>query len=223
MPTQVDTPIAVGATSNWGLYGSGATSAVVAVQTNDGDTSVIYASSGGAVVQQLYQFPQLVGVADPVTSASLTAVTREYLPGAGGRDYRFLWNSTEVGPNQTGMHAARPNYVSNTYAATGTELAISAVNGEHGLQFKAAGGPSNKAEYWVTQFYRTVVFEYGLGNAGEFAYMVGSLVGALVGGNLLLREMPALSRFMGRIRLSPDELLPAWIAWTEYRHPVYGV
>jgi hypothetical protein len=221
MPTLTDTPNGVGAKDlGWGLWGA-ATSKVDAVQTNDGDTSVVFASSGGALREQTFTFPSLLGVTDPVTAASLTAVTREYLKGGGGRSYYLQWNSTQVGSNQEAtVHAASPNYVSISYAASGATLALAVVNGEHGLQFSAAGGPSNKAEFWVTHLYRTIDFAYGVGGAGQFSYLIGSLVGALIGANLLLRDMPRLSRALGRFRLRPDEYEPAWRDWRERKRMV---
>ena len=219
MPVQVDTPINTGASAGWGLWGDHATSKVQAVSTNDGDDSVIYASSGGRLVVETMIFPPLAGVADPVTAASLTGLSREYLKGGGGRGYYALWNSVVVGANREAeVHVAAPNYVAVTYSAAGAGLALAVVNGEHGFQFSAAGGPSNKAEYWITHLYRTVTFTYTAGDAGEFAYMIGSLAGAFIGANLLFREMPDLARFIWRRRrflILPSEYAEAFRSWQE--------
>jgi len=218
MPSQTDVPINTGASSDWGLWGS-APNKMAAVATNNGDTSVIYASSGGRVVRETMQFPTLAGIADPVTSASITAIVREYLQGGGGRSFAAIWNSVQDSTNrQQEVHLARPNYVTVTYSAAGAGLALAAANGEHGFMFSAAGGPSNKAEFWITQLYRTVNYTYLAGNAGEFAYMIGSLIGAFIGGNLLFREMPALARFLWKRHgylIRPDEYAEAFRAWKE--------
>lgn len=217
MPVQVDTPINTGAETDWKLWGAGATDKMAAVATNDGDTSVIYALSGGRVLIQLYQFPALVGVADPVNSASLTAITRESLQGGGGRSLYAYWNSVQVGSNrQAEVHLARPNYVTVTYAAAGAGLGLAVVNGEHGFLFSAAGGPSQMAEYYITHLYRTVDFNYAGGAAGEFSYIIGSLAGAVIGTGLLFREMPRLARYIFRrsgILIRPDEYEVAFRAW----------
>ena len=176
MPVQIDTPSDVGAGLGWALYGSSTTPAnkMQAVATNDGDASIIYAATGGATLNQLFQFPEIVGATDPVTAASLTAVTREYLKGGGGRLYYVLWNSVQVGTNrQQEVHLAAPDYVTVTFAAAGAQLALAVVNGEHGVSFAAAGGPSNKAEYWVTQIYRTVDYSPVGGAVGDFAWLIG--------------------------------------------------
>lgn len=219
MPVQTDAPIATGAVGDWGLYGS-APNKPAAVAVNDGDSSVIYASSGGRVVWEQMQFPTLAGLTDPVTAASITAITRCYLIGGGGRTFCAVWNGIEVGLNrQQEVRLAMPNYVTVTYPAAGAaELALSAVNGEHGFMFSAAGGPSNKAEYWITQLYRTVDFDYLAGNAGEFAYQMASLAGLFIGANLLFREMPALARFLWRragYLIKPEEYEVAFRAWKE--------
>jgi len=217
MPVQVDTPINTGTLSQWGLWGS-APSKVAAVATNDGDTSIVYASSGGRLVQDDYIFSEILGVTDPVNSASLTAISRRYLKGVGGRSYWIRWNRTQVGTNRQ-AEVGEASYVTITYNAAGGTLALAAVNGQHGMEFSAAGGPSQKAEYWVTHLYRTVDFTYSAGSADAFAYNLGSLA-ALIGGNLLLQHMPGISGLLGRIRLRPDEYEPALRAWNAQKHMV---
>jgi hypothetical protein len=219
VPIQSDVPTNTGAQAAWKL--TGAASKPLAVATNDGDSSVIWASSGGMDLREAMQFPVLAGIADPVTSASLSAVTREYLAGGGGRYFQAIWNSVMVVVNrQAEVHVARPNYVTVTYNAAGGELALAAVNGEHGWMFQGGGGPSNKSEYWITHLYRTVNFSYTAGNAGEFAYMIGSIAAAFIGANLLLRDMPALARLLARragYLIRPDEYVDAHRAWREAR------
>ena len=110
-------------------------------------------------------------------------------------------------------------------------MALASVNGNlggHGVAFSGAGGPSNKAEFWVTKIYRTVDYGFGAGGgAGEqFVDMIGPLVGFLIGGNLLLREMPRLSAYMKarhRKWLRPDEYEVAWRALRAQKHAAWSV
>jgi len=220
MPVQTDTPSGIGATDDWALYGSAANK-LDAVATDDGDTSIIYAASGGALILQLFTFPSLLGVVTPVTAATLVCRVRRYLSGAGGRGFSAWWDSVQDGTNhEATVNVAGGAYVTITFTAAGGQLALTSVNGQHGWIFTAAGGPSNKAEYWITQTYRTVTFTYNTGSAGNYAHLIGSLVGGMIGGNLLLREMGAVSRAMGRVRLLPEELEPAWRDWNAQKRMV---
>jgi hypothetical protein len=217
MPTQTDYPIGVGATDNWGLWGGA--SKMVAVTSDDGDSTFILADSGGFLYTQLFTFPLLVGVGDPVTSATLNAKMRAVRNGGGAQSLYFVWNSVRTGANQWSSVGVRPDYasVSITVAAP----ALSAVNGQHGCELEAAGGPSNKCEVWTTLFYRTVTYTYLTSGGGEFAYLVGSLLGACIGANLLLSEMPALNAALWEkrhVRLLQEEIEPAWRAWTAQKH-----
>ena len=219
MPVQTDTPSGIGSITDWGLYGS-APNKLQAVATNDGDTSLIFASSGGRTVIDLYTFPVLLGVADPVSAASLTSVVRIYLTGGGGRGFYNYWNSAQIAVNRASEIGS--SYVAITSNLAGADLVLATVNGQHGAQFNAAGGPSSKAEAWLTHLYRSVTFTYNTGSAGEFAHLIGSLVGTLIGGNLLLREMEAVSMAMGRVRLLPSEYEPAWREWKAQKRAVYA-
>jgi hypothetical protein len=113
---------------------------------------------------------------------------------------------------------------------SGAGLALAAVNGSHGIEVSAAGGPSNPVEVWITQLYRQVTFDFSVATgAGDFAYLIGSLIGALIGSNVLLRDMPRMARAMARVwrggrnvRLLDHELEPAWRAWRTFRHPIYS-
>lgn len=218
MPLQTDYPTGLGTQDEWGL--EGAASKLLAVATNDGDTSIVYADSGGATRVQRFTFPVLVGVASPVNDADLYCRVREYALGAGARSFHLQWNGVLAGSNlgETGIHATRPNYSLQTYSAGAAALA--AVNGEHGFQMSAAGGPSQKWEVWVTEFYRTVDFTYSSGGASEFAHLIGS-VSIAIGANLLMRDMGALSRFIQRrtrTLIKPSEYAEALDAWRRERH-----
>jgi hypothetical protein len=215
MPTQVDTPIATTATNDWGS--SGAANKMLAVATDDANRSFIYASSGGRNVKQHFAFPPYSAIVDPVNSASLTARARRYLKGGGARTFYLRWNGADVGTNWAArVNAVYPNYRTATEALAGANLALAAVNGEHGCRFSAAGGPSNKGEYWVTHLYRTIDFDYPSGSADSFAHNIATWAGLAIGAGLLLREMPALAAYIwarGRILLRPDEYERAWRAW----------
>lgn len=218
MPIQVDAPINIGSKDDWGLWGDGAPATkMIALATNDGDYTVIWAASGGAWWTQLLQFPAIAGVTDPVTAASITAVTRMEMPGGGGIGFFMYWNGTSLGVNRN-VDVVGFEYRPITYTAIAPHLTLASVNGEHGFLFFAAGGPQNKAEYWVTQAYRTVNYSYLVGDAGEFAYMIGSLAGAAIGGGLLFREMPGLARYIwrkARYLIKPEEYETAWRAWLD--------
>lgn len=216
MPTQYDTPSSTGSYNQWGLWGSGASNKVQAVSTYDADTSVVYAASGGREVIDQYNFPLLADVTDPVTSAALCATTKMHLLGAGGRSYYLRWNNTQVGANRQQEVRWAGGYLHVWYYPAGAELALSAINGQHGMKFSAAGGPSNKAEFWVTWLRRRATFEYGTSDAGEFAHVIGSIAGAAIGAGLLFREMPALARYIWHkkgLLIHPHEYEPAWQAW----------
>jgi hypothetical protein len=228
MPVQNDAPTGIVVWDEWGLWGAAA-SKLAAVAANDGDTSVIYAASGGRGVYQTFTFPFLGGIGDPVNAASVTAVTRHYAHGAGHNYYVFFARFAEAvigadfdfGPT---VEAGGGGYVNCTSNAAGAQLSAANVNGPHTLGFHGAGGPGNKAEFWVTQFYRTV--DYGFGSSGSadpFTHLVASIAGAFIGSNLLLREIPKLSAFM-RTRaqkwLRPDEYETAWRAWREQKRMV---
>ncbi len=166
-----------------------------------------------------YVFPLLTGVADPVASAAVGTYIREYAHGA-GHLFFMLWNNALTWDNPTALTYAdavhyASSYTTISYAATGAQLALAQVNGQHGIAFSGAGGPSNKAEFWASYVYRQVDFSFGGGGGSQgeqFTTLVASLVGAFVGSNLLLREMPAVSRAMGNIRLRADEYEEAWRA-----------
>jgi len=226
MPVQIDAPNGIGLWDEWGLWGS-APNKVAAVQNNDGDTGVIYGHSTGRVRIQLYTFSPIFGVTDPVTAASLSVVAREYDPGnSSGRYLHLQWGTQQDTPYGTNrapeVHAAAPNYGTYTFNAAGGELALASVNANHGLYYGNNGGTG--WEVWCTHIYRTVSFGFGGGGMSmdsQFAHLVGSIA-ALIGGNLLLREMPRLNRALGNVKLRPDELETAWRAWMAYRHPVFS-
>lgn len=231
MPVQIDYPSGIGQFDEWWLWGS-APDKISAVATNDGDASVITSDTGGRQRVQNYTFPPLLGVADPVISGSLTAVVREYAHG-GGHLFWIIWgaptaaealSSTE---QAAAIHNGGGSYVAVSHTAAGGQLALSSVNTQHGLDMIGMGGPSNKAEFFCTQFYRTVNFNYGAAPAaGDFTHIIGSIVGAMIGAGLSLREMPAVSALMKKRALKwlrPDEYEIAWRAWREQKHRVWSV
>lgn len=223
MPTQTDTPIGIGALSDWQL-GAG-TSKVSAVETNDGETSFVYASSGGAVRSQLYTFPTLAGISDPVASAALTMSARKSLNGTGGQSFYSVWNSVVGLTNQWGNLP-----LDYTFGPTGETFGtptLAAVNGQHGFYMSAAGGPSGAAEIWVSYFIRVIGFTFADVDSTGFAYLVGSILAA-IGPMLMRREMPALARELRKTRglaIHPHELDEAYQrfrALTFPRHFVLG-
>lgn len=218
MPTQTDAPIGIGSRDDWGL-GAGP-SKVAAVATHDGDASFVYSSSGGAQKVQLYTFPVLVGVADPVTSATLQTWAREYEPGIGARYFYLYWNGAQAGSNWGEFYHSFPGYIGDgAYTAVAPTLA--AVNGQHGFIGFGSGGPDRKWEIWLTQLSRSVTYVYAAGTASDnFAHLIGSLIGA-IGANLLMREMPALARAVQRktrTLILPSEYEEALSAWKSQRH-----
>lgn len=228
MPTQTDVPSGIGAWDEWGLYGAGAVNKVQAVSGNDGDNSVIFMFSHGRDFKQTYTFPVIVGVADPVTSVTITAYARQYQRGNAQRVFTFAYNGVDTlapdwGPT---IDVADPAYVACSYGAAAGGLTLAQVNGQHGVVAKGVSGTG--WEVWVTLLYRVVTYAYAGGGGAaitgdvQFAHLLGSIAAA-IGGNLLLREMPFVSRALGNIRLLPDEYEPAWRAWRAYKHPVWSV
>jgi hypothetical protein len=115
------------------------------------------------------------------------------------------------------------SYTTISFSASGGELALSRVNSHHGLYYGNNGGTG--WECWCTYLYRTVDFAFGGGALSidtQFAHLIGS-IGAVIGGNLLLREMPRLNRALGKVKLRPDEYETAWRAWRSHRFPVWSV
>lgn len=219
MPVQTELPTNIGTEDDWKL--NGAASKILAVAADDGDTSVIYAMSGGRVNVQRFTFPTLAGVASPINGANLYARVREQAPGAGGRGFSFQWNSVQSASNVAAtIHTARPSYVSLSEAQTALTLAD--VNGEHGFAMTAAGGPTSMWEVWCTHFYRDIDFTYSAGSGDNFAHLVGSLAAA-IGAGLLLREMPDLARAIWRktgTLIKPSEYQEALAAWNSRRWTV---
>ena len=220
---QTDAPIEVGAQSDWSL-GAGA-SKVAAVATNDGDTSFLSAYSGGRVNTQLFIFPPLVGIADPVTAATLGLYARKGINGSGGQSLFFLWNSAVVGSNQWSSLPTDYSYIGLPYNA-GTPT-VAATNGQHGFYMSAAGGPNGGTEIWATMFSRAVSFEFTAVDSEGFAYLVGQWIVATLGGWFLLEEMPKVAAFLRRngLFLEPREYAVAYErvrALTFPRHFVLG-
>jgi hypothetical protein len=222
MPTQRDVPSGIGARDEWGLYGPGAVNKVQAVSGNDGDNSVIFMFSHGAEFVQTFTFPVITGITDPVSAAAIGCYARQYQRGNAQRVFTFYWNGAETNTPDWGstIDAGDPAYVSCGYGAAAGGLALAAVNGQHGMRAKAASGTG--WEVWVTAVFRDVTYAFNpaaITGDTQFAHLLGSIA-AMIGGNLLLREMPAVSRALGNIRLLPSEYETAWREWRAYKHPV---
>lgn len=221
MPTQVDVPIGIGSRDDWFLEGS--PSKLAAVAGNDGDSGIIFANSGGREFVQLFRFPVLVGVTDPVTSATLHTYARQYDAGIGTRIFYLWWNGVQAGSNWGEYYNVNyPSYIlDGVHTVSGPGPALSAVNGEHGFHMRGSGGPDHKWELWLTLFWRTVTYDYAAGTAGnEFAHLIGSIAAA-IGANLLMRDMPALARTVQaktRTLILPGEYAEALAAWKRERH-----
>lgn len=221
MPVQTDTPDGIGSIDDWGLWGSAADK-LAAVQTFDGDTSVIYGFSKGREVIQQYTFPVILGVTDPVTSAAIYCVVREYQPGNATRNFYLRWNGANAGSNIGELiHLNGGNYTTETYSAGAA--ALSAVNGQHGVYMNSVSGTG--WEVWVSHIYRVVSFDFS-GSAmsadTSFSHLIGSIA-ALIGGNLLLCEMPRLNQALGKVKLLPNEYELAWRAWNAQKRAVWSV
>ena len=221
MPVQTDTPVGIGI-DDWGLWGS-APDKIAAVQTNDGDTSVIYGFSKGREVIQQYTFTPILGVADPVTSASINCVVKEYEAGNATRNFYLRWNGANAGSNIGETIHLFSHLVYGTYGHSAGAATLAAVNGQHGVYMNSVSGTG--WEVWVTHIYRVVTFDFAGGGASldsQFAHLIGSL-GAAIGANLLLRDMQRLNRALGNVKLRPDELETAWKAWKSHRFPAWSV
>jgi hypothetical protein len=220
MPVQTDYPESIGNYNDWGLWGS-APDKVTAVRTQDADASVIYGFSRGGLVNQTFGFPVILGVGDPVVAASVHCEVREYQPGNASRYFYLMWNSAQAGANLGELiHLNGGAYTEEVYNAGAATLA--AVNGWHGVSMQSVSGTG--FEVWVTRVWRVVEYGFTGSAAGsnEFAHIIGSLA-AVIGGNLLLREMPRLNRALGRVKLRENELEPAWRAWKARKNAVWSV
>jgi hypothetical protein len=219
MPVQTDYPDAIGNYNDWGLWGA-APDKVTAVRTQDADASVIYGFSRGALVNQTFGFPLILGVTTPVVAASVHCEVREYQPGNASRYFYLMWNGSQAGANLgESIHLNGGAYTEEIYDAGAASLA--AVNGWHGVSMQSVSGTG--FEVWVTRVWRVVEYELtGSASGGsQFAHLIGS-IGAVIGGNLLLREMPKLNQVLGNVKLRPNELKPAWRAWKEHKFPVWS-
>ena len=196
MPVQQDVPTGVGAQSDWTL-GAGE-SKVAAVAVYDGDTTFLSAYSGGRWNYQLFTFPTLAGMADPLTSVMLQMSARKSVNGSGAQSLYFMWDSAPIGINKWPILPI--DYTYDTPSHTITTPTLAAANGQHGFTMSAAGGPSGGTEIWVSYLLRTVTFEYTAVDASGFAYLVGSLVLGMIGPGLLFRGIPAVARIIHRIR-----------------------
>jgi hypothetical protein len=215
MPTLIDHPTDVGATDEWGLFGA-AGSKMEAVAANDGDASVIYADTGGLTPRQLFRFSPIGGATDPVTSAAIVMVCRVVTPGGGANIIKAVWNSVAHATNHWTSFSDLSAYKTMTSSVAAPTVA--ACNGEHGIEIFAAGGPTNQFELWCTELHREVALDFSAGAGESFAHLIGSLVGALIGSNLLLRDMSRLP--LGRWRLEPHEYEPAWREWNAQKRMV---
>lgn len=222
MPTIQDAPSGVGSLSDWGL-GAGA-SKFEAVATNDGNTSYLYAFSGGRVNSQTFTFPILTGAVDPVTSAQVAMYARKSINGTGGQSLYMVWNGAPEGLNLWGELP-----LDFTYGGMGTIIAaptLAAVNGQHGFYMSAAGGPGGGAEIWVTQMFRLVTFTYSAVDSDGFAYLVGSLFAGIVGSGLLFRDMAKVARTVWTKRhvlVEENEYRDVFDVWRGLRHREYFV
>lgn len=221
MPVVSDAPTNVGTPNNWAL-GAGA-SKQAAVATADDATSYIY-GVGAAATDQEFIFPSAPsGIVDPVNTCILYGRWMRAVTGS-SRNFQAIYNGSVDATNQEATLAVTGTWYSiNPFlTAAGAQLAISAVNGEHGMRMN--GGTS--FEVHCTQFLRFIDYTFA---AGGFVWLL-SLVGS-IGANLMLHEMPALASYLGGLRfeggrrkhtLKHDELTEAWREWREYRHPVFA-
>ena len=236
MPVQTDTAVSTGTHNEWGIFPGGVPSKVVAVRTNNGDSSVVFAVSNAAWKWQTFNFSPLEGIVDPVNDASLTAVARFYATGTGAQSLKLIWGLPAGGTSgsisspdlQYGFGRALKTYYTTctvTDGDSGFSLTATRVNQEHGFWMRGTGG----CEIFVTYLARYVDFDYaGSDQAGPFTHNIAALAGAAIGAGLLLRDMPALAKYMARWvgnkswKLRPDEYEKAWRVWSEYRHPRFA-
>lgn len=233
MPEQTDTAVSTGIKNEWYQYPYSVPNKVVAVRTNDGDSSVVFAVSNAAWKWQTYNFSPLEGIVDPVNDATLTAVARAYSDGTGAQTLKLVWGHSGGTTGaishpdvQYGFGRILPktSYLTCTVGDgdTGFSLTAARVTGEHGFYMRGTGS----YEIFVTYLARYVDYDYtGSDQAGPFTHNIATLAAAAIGGGLLLRDMPALARYMSRWvsgrswKLRPDEYEKAWRIWREYTHP----
>lgn len=203
MPLQTDAPTGIGTEQDWQI-GAGA-SKVEAVRTNDGDTSFLYAYSGGRVNSILFTFPTIIGAVSPVTAATLGLWARKHINGSGGQSLFFKWNGAVVGSNQWASLPTDYSYIGLPYNA-GTPT-VAEANGPHGFYMSAAGGPAGGTEIWTTMFSRAVSFDLDAIDSTGFNFLVGSIM-ASIGANLLMRDMGGVLKALRRkgLQIYPHEV-----------------
>jgi len=162
-------------------------------------------------------------VSDPVTAASLSLIARKSVNGTGGQSFYFMWNGARVGSNQWSNLPTDNSYVGLPYSSV--TLTLASVNGQHGFEMSAAGGPEGGTEIWATMFFRSVTFEFTAADSDGFAYLVGQWIVAALGAGLLSSEMPKVSAFLRRkgLFLEPREHAEAFRRIRALTFPQYFV
>jgi len=227
MPEQTDTAVSTASYNQWRLRNS--SSKVRAVRTNDGDSSVLYATSSADWKWQSFNFSPIEGIDDPVNDATLTALAREQSHGTGAQSFKLIWGGGSVPTTQYGYGTFIGVFGTKNYYTCvagdgdpGFSLTAARTNGEHGFWMRGTGG----YRLYVTYLARYVDFDYTSSDqAGPFTHNIATLAAAAIGAGLLLRDMPALAQYMARWvgnrswKLRPDEYEKALRVWNEYCHP----
>lgn len=219
MPTQILRPLATGTFNAWGL-GAGATK-MAAVDTGDPvshDDDTTYITNNETNNRQSFTLTPIpvAGIVNTVSMASRARVTS-----------LVAGNSMDDGVNIGATVVS-----ANTYALAATAYVTMGPTGVA----RPGGGAWQGADLYVlemnirasagaaTVFRGTslwVVVDY-LPPAGGFAFLLSGLL-PLIGGGLLLAEMPRLRAMVNRInpdfQLGPGDDLPAWRDLRAYRRP----
>lgn len=198
MPTQIQLPATVSTPAQWGVTGSDPG----CVQTNDGDTSLIFTTDQN--YEHLYlmdAFP--AGVIDPVDSCTTHLVIRSV-----GGDVGAYYNWDGDAYQSIGA-------VTTSYADYGTAyyslVKADITAGKCGVKSPSTGSVSGR----VTMVYRSVQYHTA---AGGMIFLIGSLAGAAVE----LGQMAGLARETfkrTRVLIRPEEYFETWRELWEWRHP----
>ena len=222
MPTTIYTATANATPFSWLIVG--AASAWQAVATaNDGTSYIEDDNSSSTLSNTLTGLTPSVAVPDgsAFDSVSFTQRSQRSAGSPGQIRYEYTLGGTTVNATYRGPGAGWTTFVDDITAlrpnsGTWTKVDMTTLS----TRFRGDGTGAGGVMIQVTYFDYTVVFRPP---AGGFAWLIGSLVGPMIGGSVLLGDVVKMSQYLaakhGRLVLLPHELAIATRELREARHP----